>query len=669
MVPQNGVSRTNEQQRNHEKRSSAAAAIRRGNIQISNPIPEPITWVEGLVPDAPSQHPLGSHIVSPGLEEEQEGDYTHGLAVSTNEVQTREPLSHPNSKGLTQSIRETAHSQALNTPVGPTPDQRDSFITVSLPNQMDAKKKRRSGTIRTVLRKVFGRKEKTQSKQFSPTLGPGPKHEHSRSEPIPSTPTKLASIRSHEELCKQNPLRSQPADEYASLPVMTPTVLPFPMNINAPDPSASPSNYLSFETGPRVHRRRATLPSIVLSSDDAAALQKLCSSSDFRSTSSGTQTLGQSLPSPGIGMAFTSTKPENPNRRSRSASALRDLSTAQDLKSNTRRLSSEIRYWRTSRVDMEQLENDRRVSTSSECRSDNSNIAASVHNSVTAVSDAFADTGSSFHADNVNAFDFVCDATEPSSADKNGNVVEARLSQLEYNMQRLSISMQEATHQTTLKPFVLEKAPTQRKSYSTLNSSRNGLPSDSKGAVLPKRKRSTKQYTQARAASAGQTLPSPYPTSSSSGRYSPLASTMLSSGPAQMVRPSTSQAIPQARTAIMEETAPSPLIYDQLAPLYQALRYERSVRKGLETQVEQLRRDVFELGKVITQLRGNAGYPTPSPDVTLHHEVLQRSERNRFSGYDSDDDEGKELAEKWACPREETVARSWGRVSPEGEMF
>lgn len=490
---------------------------------------------------------------------------------------------------------------------------------------------------------------------------------------MPSTPTKIATFRSHEELRKQNPLRSQPADDYAPLPVMTSPVLPFPMNINAPDPSASPSNYLSFETGPRVHRRRATLPSIVLSIDDATALRNIWSSSDVHPISPSTQSPGQGLPSPEIGMAFTSVKPENPNRRSRSASALRDMSTAQDLKTSPRRLSSEIRYWRTSRVEMEQLEHDRRVSTSSECRSDDSSIAASVRISATEVSDAFSDTGSSFHANNADAFDFVSTGTEPTSADNNVTVVEARLSQLEYNMQHLSLSLQEATQQKALKPFVLEKAPIHRKSHSSLNSSRNGRPLDARHHVLPKQKNSTKQYNQTRAASAGQTPPSTH--LPSSGRYSPLGHTMLSPGSAQTLRPSTSQAVPQAHTATMEEAALSPLMYNQLAPLYNALRYERSVRKGLERQVEQLQRDVFELGKVVMQRRGNEGYPTPSPDVTLPLEVQQRSERHRFSGYDSDDDEddddveGKGLAEKWATPREETVARPWGRASPEGEMF
>lgn len=478
---------------------------------------------------------------------------------------------------------------------------------------------------------------------------------------------KNATDHSLEELRKQNPLRSQPADEYASHPVMAPPVLPFPMNINAPDPSASPSNYLSFETGPRVHRRRATLPSMILSPDDAAALRKMWSSPDLQPASPGTHSLGPSLPSPQIGMAYTSGS--NPNRRSRSAGALRELSRTQEQTTGLRRRSSEIRYWRTSRMDMEQLENERRVSTSSECRSEESSVAPSVHNSMTEFSDAFAETGSSARGDNIHAFDFGSITTaQDSTTDKHVSVVEARLSQLEFNMQHLSMSLQEVSQKTTRHTFVLDRSRSPRRSQSPLNSSRTGLQSNSKDAVMPQRSASSKRYTQNTADAAGH--PAMQAASKSyllhSSLYSSLTPTILLPGPAQTIRPSTSQATPQAQAAIVEELAPSPLIYDHLAPLYNALRYERSVRKGLETQVLQLRRDVLELGKVVTQLRGIDGYPTPSPDTTLRGEG-HSTERSRFSGYDSDD-EGKGMGEKWTTPREETPQRPWTQSS-DGEMF
>jgi hypothetical protein len=182
MVTPDGVSSTNEDEGNHERRSLAAAAIRRGNIKIS----EPILWVEG-VPDASSQQHLASSIVPPDVEEEGEEDQIHGFAVSTNDDHPQEPLGDApqlHHKTSSQYIRETDQSQARSTPIDSRLEQRDSAIEASPPgqDQMQTKKKRRSGTIRTVLRKVFGRREKNQSKQLSPPQSrAGPKHEYTLS--------------------------------------------------------------------------------------------------------------------------------------------------------------------------------------------------------------------------------------------------------------------------------------------------------------------------------------------------------------------------------------------------------------------------------------------------------------------------------------------------------
>jgi hypothetical protein len=44
-----------------------------------------------------------------------------------------------------------------------------------------------------------------------------------------------------------------------------------------------------------------------------------------------------------------------------------------------------------------------------------------------------------------------------------------------------------------------------------------------------------------------------------------------------------------------------------VAPLYNALRYERSVRKQLENQVLQLQRDLLQLTTVVATMRGVGG--------------------------------------------------------------
>jgi hypothetical protein len=183
MVTPDDAPSTNKDEGNHERKSLTAAAIRRGNIKIS----EPILWVEG-VPDASSQQHLVSNIVQPEQEEEErEEDQIHGFAVSTYEERSPEhsgdgPQLHH--KVSSPSIREIALSQAHSTPIDPRLEQRDSVVEAypTSQDQMHTKKKRRSGAIRNVFRKVFGRREKNQSKQLSPPQSrAGPKHEYTLS--------------------------------------------------------------------------------------------------------------------------------------------------------------------------------------------------------------------------------------------------------------------------------------------------------------------------------------------------------------------------------------------------------------------------------------------------------------------------------------------------------
>jgi hypothetical protein len=490
-------------------------------------------------------------------------------------------------------------------------------------------------------------------------------------DPLPSTTGKNPKEQNHDELRNQqqhhvNPLRSQPADEYVSKPPLAAPVLPFPMNVNAPEPDTPQSNYLSFETGPKVHRRRATLPSMVLSPADAAALKKMWSTADLQAVSPSIQSVGMSMPSPVIGMAVTSGS--NPNRRSRSAGALHDLSRMQEETIGVRRRSSEIRFWRTSQKALQ--ENERPVSISSEGRSEKSSeksSSSSIQPSATDVSDALAETGSSVHEDQVHAFDFGSMSTEQNSTDKHISIVESRLSQLEFNMQHLSLSLQEVSQQNNRQTIILDRAPREHQSQPSLNGGHLGLPANPKDPVFPlQRSTSSGRYTQKFLAPMGSPSTPKGSFLSSPSSYDPSSPRMLAHGPAQTTRPSTSQATPQGpQTAAHGPNVP-PMYDDHLAPLYNALRYEREVRKALEMQVFELRRDVLELGKVVTQLRGTQGYPTPSPDPALREESVP-AEKSRFSGYDSDD-EGKGMAERWATPREENAPTTWGYHS-DGEMF
>ena len=184
-----------------QRKSLMAAAIRRGEVKIS----EPILWVEGV----PSTQQTVSPVVEPqvaGTADAAEGSASaaggaqdhqiHGLAISTDEaapvavVHSRDGSSLAHKQSLSNGGREGVESQATAIPVTPTGDRsehkRSIFVEDDMaspsPTAMEKKKARRSGTLRTVLRSVFGRKKKRQSKEVSPPPSrAGIKHEHSRS--------------------------------------------------------------------------------------------------------------------------------------------------------------------------------------------------------------------------------------------------------------------------------------------------------------------------------------------------------------------------------------------------------------------------------------------------------------------------------------------------------
>jgi len=124
-------------------------------------------------------------------------------------------------------------------------------------------------------------------------------------------------------------------------------------------------------------------------------------------------------------------------------------------------------------------------------------------------------------------------------------------------------------------------------------------------------------------------------------------------------------------------------MYDQLAPLYNALRYERSARKALEAQVVQLQHDLFELNGLVRRMAGAGAYPTPSPEQTVVQASVEREgarrEGSRFSGFESEDEggehdggKGREEAplaspEVYLTPMEERRVFGFGPPLREGE--
>jgi hypothetical protein len=458
------------------------------------------------------------------------------------------------------------------------------------------------------------------------------------------------------------------------------------MNVNAPQPSPYKSSHerpQQESTGsPVAHRRRATLPSIVLSATEAATLTKHWEKGEADYVNHNDQ---PRIPSPLIGLAITSNT--SAKRRSRSADALHEMAANQGL-GDVRRRSAEIQYWRSTNhgiPETEEQEEDLRRSQSASINEVTEIIEpAFVSNSSTAdisrQSNATSHTGS--HHPEVEAPSSEVHSVEPvetqveQPADTEVgaiNRVDLRLSQIELNMAHLAHSMQALSERDTTRPFKLEKAPKGNARASSVDHTRShGLPANPRDLLIAratslKSPNSPKPRHQRPAPSnadlptqqtlieepstpippatavphdgnsphATQTTAPPFPRSSHHQHSQSQVHRDATSTPQTIIHNFSTpyannhtggNAVASSTPQPQQQSQNSPTwLIDQLAPLYNALRYERGERKRLEAQVLQLQHDLLDLTTIIAQQLGipPAAYPTPSPDALLMAHMMR----------------------------------------------
>ncbi len=159
-----------------DRRSLTAAAIRRGDVKISEPIP----WETELhsSPSSSQRKPPPAGGSKTNIRPEEATPPKTNATVTQR--RSGEPLvddgdEAPMSQSLRHkraslSMREDSEVQGQPTPVHQR--KRESGFTespASSPNQMQSKKKRRSGTgtIRTVFRRLFSKRDKTSPSRYT----------------------------------------------------------------------------------------------------------------------------------------------------------------------------------------------------------------------------------------------------------------------------------------------------------------------------------------------------------------------------------------------------------------------------------------------------------------------------------------------------------------------
>ncbi|KAF2710032.1 hypothetical protein K504DRAFT_378339 [Pleomassaria siparia CBS 279.74] len=665
------------------RRSSwKAEAIRKGNLKISGPMP--ITEETPLNEEEERQYaekhnaepldapplPAQPHLLSPIIREASQRA-SHPVETGLQQEHDARPKTPSNEPRIITETQQTSEQPSHSTP-SPFPS-----IPESTSKTPPKKQKRKSG-LRNVFRKMFSKRGRDESRDDEDTSRRG--HEHHISDPGFSANSPDGA----KETTGASRISTLPVRELAPLNPLG-QHLPFPMNVNAPQESSPPHEYLTFDRpAADLGRRRATLPSVLHVNPETQLLPDATPLAPLEERDG-------NPPSPQIGMAISSPGQSfsiQSKRRSRSAGALREL--AKSRTSTERRRSAEIRYWRQSyqsgSVYSTNTPRPRTAQTVETIQTEDTPDYASgaAPRSIADSSIVHAPTVDQHDQDisqivlPVEAFNFGNLKSGFDEEDAEGELPtegirsESRLSMvervqhLEEDLRTIEASVHRMSGHTDRQTIILDDAPKGRRS-------RDRSSSGSVGQTSHHSSRSSNV------------------TPSQSGRHSPSAP------PSPL-----SASSPRPTTLYRSELA------SQFAAIYEALKHERFARKNLQKQVVSLQREISDLHAIVNkQHTQSPSYPTPSPDAVIHSSeerlstpratarpdvhfgkfairetVLGRFEgdvrRNRYGAESGSEWSSKEditSPEAWATPKEEFggfFGKSRSRIDlkdGEDEMF
>ncbi|KAF2202416.1 hypothetical protein GQ43DRAFT_311707 [Delitschia confertaspora ATCC 74209] len=593
-----------------QRSSWKAEAIRRGDLKISGPIPitddTPLNDEEERAYSA--KHDMETPVPRSGSPPQKLAPLQPSQAIAnagTLETSGRKEtqlgkkvhreLRH---KRSSTAIRETSEAQRQSD-MRSTPSPLQS-VQDSSPSPRPKKKR---GSLKTVFKKMFGRKNKEVPHDTV--------HKHGYHQSDPGVLTQ-ASEKSKEILIGTQRISDIPIREFHPINPLG-QHLPFPMNVNAPQEASPSQQYLTFESRPTLHQRRATLPSIVLAQSEAQPL----------SASWGHAGEPDSIPSPEIGVALSS--PTRPRRRSQSAGAIRDL--AKEMEVLERRRSEEIKFWRNSSVYSTATSRPLTAATVEPTEAQDACTKVLVEEisgsrSTTPEPIAVSQEEEANHVSlPVEAFDFgslksvrsrdSVPGTQPSSPLGEPPSFEGRIQRLESITFDLESSVRRLSGCSNRHNVVLESAS------KTLRS-RSSSASDSDFSVNDRVSQSSDGSGSSKTLSTKEDR--------STGSDSPPMAVPLSD-----LSPSDPRPITPLKPSLMPRN-PNPASppvppEERFAAVYTILKHERAARKALESQVLSLRQEVTNLHAVINRVLSGTGrerglaYPTPSPDAIISSNI------------------------------------------------
>jgi len=602
-----------------------AEAIRRGELKISGPLPiteeTPLTAEEqgdfenkaGFDVSLQTQEASGEQLRQPETplrpQPRPPSLAVQASALRSNPVEGPLPqpdnlFSPPPSKYPSTVQQEAEHVQRESivrsvSLITPSPFEPTSDGTL-----MAAQKKRRRSGLRGVFRKMFGRKARDgHAVGEDDAVHRGHSYHHSDPGVLQRPPSPR-----EQNTPSQAQIAGLPVDDLQfSQPLGQ--HLPFPINVNAPQPSP-PHEHLIFDTQtPGFDHRRATLPTA-----PSISIQRH-SFDEFRGRISTWEESSEegTLLEPAIGVALSSptqVTPPRHKRRSRSADALSDL--VKDHASFDGGRSAEIKRWKESYMaeNVHRPETAKSVETMrsaqvQEPRPEANNetsaiLAQNYAKERLEAAEPKLDPESQVQAP-ASAFNFGILGTEqmreePLSdekaevsnlpfANQNCAHIEDRIQHLESAYESLEGSLRRISTRNNRQTIILENVPkTQRvRDRSASNRSMSGSRSHSRSH--------TSIHQEPIHQASNDTL--------NPNKPSPVSAQSVS---AVHVGDRISKDVPQA--------------------VSEALNHERTARKALEDQVLKLQHDLSDLHMLVSKLvvsttTTSPGYPTPSPDALV----------------------------------------------------
>ncbi|PGH04781.1 hypothetical protein GX51_03265 [Blastomyces parvus] len=251
-------------------------------------------------------------------------------------ISTSAVFSANKSPPATPGMDASPHTTRINQMNGATSHAPQNSISTTMTND-SVTRRRRGSTLKSVMRKLFGRKRRSDPESLR-------REAHNISRPSPWTPT-LETVE-HPVKMVSGSLRSR-SNRAPSLPTNSHSLVQTPSQSPLKRAGGSHSRR-SGSRSPRLDyrrpRRRATLPSIVLSTHEARELAIQIAQQNSRRNSIHSPTRGVEEPD-----AFEQKTSKQQKRRSRSASELRATARSHRMSPiQWRRRSDEIKFWRES---------------------------------------------------------------------------------------------------------------------------------------------------------------------------------------------------------------------------------------------------------------------------------------------------------------------------------